>query len=88
MKRNEVFISTVGETKEKPRAGPENAILAAEKEKQRHEMRIESIREEARRKHEIKMLKLSSEDGAKEARRKIAEGDKYVYDIKALKAKA
>ena len=51
-------------------------------------MRIESIREEARKKHELKMLRLESEQGAKEARRLKAEGDRYVYDIKALKAKA
>ena len=51
-------------------------------------MRIESIREEARRKHELKMLRLDGEAGAKEARRKKKEADRYVYDIKALKAKA
>lgn len=33
MKKSEVFSATVGVTKEKPRAGPENAILAKEREK-------------------------------------------------------
>ena len=58
-------------------AGPMNIIRAEEKEKCKKEMRINAIRDEVRKKRELK--ELSEQPGGQA---KIKQQNKYVFDIK------